>query len=148
MNDSFYGEVLTEHYLYPRHQRQLATYDRRQVGVNASCGDSLELQIKFAGDRIQDLAFSGQGCALSRASSDIVCGLLQGRSLSEAQKIIVAFDQLAAGQAHEEQKQLLGEAVSLESALQMPLRTKCVQLAWTLAAQLLRPMSSDNKNET
>lgn len=137
MQTSFYGEVLTEHFTHPRHEGIMTQVDRCERGSNPSCGDSLQLQMKIDGDQIAQLQFTGEGCALSRAAADIVCELLVGKTIVQAREIIAAFEVMLAGQLDERGRVLLGEAVALEAATAMPLRTKCVQLAWQCAAKML-----------
>ncbi len=138
MSPSFYGEVLTEHFSHPQFYGELEKFDQRQLGFNQSCGDRLELMIRWDGERIGQMSFVGEGCALSRAAADIVCGLFTGKTRKQARELYDIFVKLIAGELLTgEEETLLGEAVALREAAAMPLRTKCVQLAWSAAAAML-----------
>ena len=61
------------------------------MGHNPNCGDEIELQVKLNGDVIEDMAFSGHGCAISQASTSIMIDTLKGKTLEEAKQIIDTF---------------------------------------------------------
>jgi len=136
-SDSFYGQVLTEHYLHPQYRGQLPHADVTQSGVNPSCGDSLQLQVRFTGDVIEAISFDGAGCAISQAAADIVCALVVGKTKSQAQQLVDLLEKLACTPLTPAQQEQLGEAVELTGALAMPLRVKCALLAARTLRELL-----------
>ena len=66
--DELYQEVILDHYRKPRNFGSLPAADRKAEGHNPLCGDRIALQLKMKGDAIDDLRFSGKGCAISTAS--------------------------------------------------------------------------------
>ena len=73
MDDSLYREYILEHYKRPHHFGELAAPDLEAHDTNPLCGDELRVQLKLDGDnRVADVAFSGQGCAISQASASMV----------------------------------------------------------------------------
>ena len=135
--DSFYGDILTEYFQHPLHAQELDICDTQAQASNPSCGDNLQLQIRFDGDRIAALGYTLTGCALARASAEILATLLIGRTRSQALAILDAFTRLLQGQLQPEDTARLGDATALKSAAAMPLRVKCVSLAWDTASLLL-----------
>ena len=64
-----YQEVILDHNRKPRNFRSLAQPTRRAEGFNPLCGDNVAVELELAGDVIQDIAFRGSGCAISKAFS-------------------------------------------------------------------------------
>lgn len=47
------------------------------MGHNPNCGDEIEIQVKLNGDIIEDMSFTGHGCAISQASTSIMIDVLK-----------------------------------------------------------------------
>ena len=62
--------------------------DYSEVGHNPNCGDEITLEMKMNGDVIEDMAFTGHGCAISQASTSIMIDTLKGKTINEAKEII------------------------------------------------------------
>jgi nitrogen fixation NifU-like protein len=60
--------VILDHNRSPRNFGRLEPADAQAAGHNPLCGDKLTLTLRMQGDRVQDLRFEGQGCAISTAS--------------------------------------------------------------------------------
>ena len=78
--DELYRENILEHYKQPHNWGELPEPDLEFEDFNPLCGDELKVQIKVDGDnRVEELRFSGHGCAISQASasmaSDEVIGM-------------------------------------------------------------------------
>jgi len=78
--DDLYREEILEHYKRPHHWGELPQADLEFEDTNPLCGDELKVQLKVADDgTIEDVRFSGHGCAISQASasmsSDEVIGM-------------------------------------------------------------------------
>ncbi|MDO8209928.1 iron-sulfur cluster assembly scaffold protein [Conexibacter sp. CPCC 206217] len=95
--DDLYREYILEHYKRPHNwsppQEELARADLEFEDANPLCGDTLRVQIAVdADDRIEQIRFSGHGCAISQAaasmSSDEVIGM-PVRELLELDKSFV-----------------------------------------------------------
>ena len=78
-NRSFYNEILTDHNLHPMHKHELADANMQLEGVNPSCGDDIILNLKVEDGKIVDGSFTGDGCAISQASADIMLDLIIGK---------------------------------------------------------------------
>jgi nitrogen fixation NifU-like protein len=70
--DELYREYILDHYKHPRNFGELEPHDAECFDRNPLCGDELGVQLKLEGDRIADLRFHGQGCAISQASASII----------------------------------------------------------------------------
>ena len=136
-NRSFYNEILTEHNIHPEFKHDIPDADIELAGVNPSCGDTLVLKLKPDGDVITDGGFVGDGCAISQASTDIMLGMIVGKSREEALRLGDLFLRMIRGEASEEEIDSLEEASALRDVSHMPARVKCAMLGWrTLSAAL------------
>jgi nitrogen fixation NifU-like protein len=81
--DELYREYILDHYKNPRHFGELEPHDVECFDRNPLCGDELGVQIRLEGDRISDLRFHGQGCAISQATASIISEELIGKTVPE-----------------------------------------------------------------
>lgn len=139
-NDYFYGEVLTAHALQPGWQKKLEKQTKTAEGANSSCGDHLVIEWLVQDGKLIDAGFSGEGCVIARASTDMMLGFLVGKSLSEIAEILQAFDRWV--QDEDEQIiTLLPEIQALAASVRNPVRVKCATLAWHVARELYQETS-------
>jgi nitrogen fixation NifU-like protein len=90
--DALYREQILEHYKHPRNFGQLDDADLEFEDTNPLCGDELRVQLKVDGERrVTDVAFSGQGCAISQASASMVSDEIKGMSVDELVKLDKQF---------------------------------------------------------
>ena len=139
-----YQQVILEHYKKPRHKGKTDPVHRHQRGHNPSCGDTIELtvQLNDTGDRIEDVKFEGEGCAIAMASADLMAGALRGKEVGEALSMVQRFQSMMKGQ--DEFPKELRKLNVMAGVAQFPVRIKCANLTWhTLKAALESPNSSN-----
>src|SRR5690606_7935519 len=84
MTDStIYREVILEHSKHPNNYGTLYPNDYSFEDTNPLCGDEVRIDVRSDGDKISEIAFSGQGCAISQASASILMELVEGKSLDD-----------------------------------------------------------------
>ena len=83
--DQMYREVILDHYKNPRGHGELDDADAQAEGQNPLCGDEVSIYVSFAddGDTIDDVKFSGRGCAISQAATSMLTEMVKGRSAME-----------------------------------------------------------------
>jgi nitrogen fixation protein NifU and related proteins len=92
MDDSLYREYILEHYKRPHHFGELERPDLEFYDTNPLCGDELRVQLKLDGDnRVADVAFSGQGCAISQASASMVSDEIIGMPVDDVLRLDKQF---------------------------------------------------------
>jgi len=92
MDDALYREYILEHYKRPHHFGELAEPDLEFHDTNPLCGDELRVQLKLDGDnRVADVAFSGQGCAISQASASMVSDEIVGMPIDDLLRLDKQF---------------------------------------------------------
>ena len=85
MADDFYREVILDHYKNPRGHGLIEDADAEAEGQNPLCGDEVSIYVQFAddGETIDEVKFSGRGCAISQASTSMLMGMVKGRRATE-----------------------------------------------------------------
>ena len=79
--EELYQEVILDHSRRPRNFGELPDAAVRVHGDNPACGDEIHLAVKFdAGGGLEDIKFTGRGCAISQASASLMTMKLKGKS--------------------------------------------------------------------
>jgi nitrogen fixation NifU-like protein len=83
--DQMYREVILDHYKNPRGHGELEDADAEAEGQNPICGDEVSIFVRFGadGETIDEVRFSGRGCAISQAATSMLMELVQGRTAAE-----------------------------------------------------------------
>lgn len=137
-----YNEILMSHYIESSSKRELAEKTHSQLGINPSCGDELTIEINFKDNIIKDIAYNGQGCAISQSSSSIMSDLVRNKAKEEALEIISIFYKLLQQETlTEEEKETLDEAIVFETTAKMPSRIKCAKLSWITLEKMLNEIN-------
>lgn len=133
--DDLYQEIILSHNKRPRNEGVLEPHDHEAEGYNPLCGDRLQVYVRGAVEAIQ---FTGEGCAISRASASIMTEAVKGLSGAALQaKIDEVVTLLTAKDEPSVDPFELGELAALLGVRKFPARVKCATLAWhTLAAAL------------
>ena len=133
-----YNELIMEHSMNSYNKKKLENADFCEIGHNPNCGDEITLQLKMDGDKIQDMAFSGHGCAISQASTSIMIDTLKGKTIEEAKEIIKTFIGMIKRETKsEEELEKLEDAIAFRNVANMPARVKCALLAWHTIEDIL-----------
>ena len=126
-----YTEVIGEHSRSPENKGELAAATVRERGHNPSCGDEITLELQIEDGIIKDAAFTGVGCAISQASTDIMIDLMRGKTVEEAQRLAQLFTAMIKREVTDDAAlEELDEAIALKNISNMPARVKCAVLAW------------------
>lgn len=129
--NEIYTQLIMEHSSSKHNRRHIEDSNLSEKGHNPSCGDEITLEIKVNGDIIEDLAFSGQGCAISQASTSMMIDLLKGRNKDEALELVDKFISMIKREIEDEDElEDLEDAIVLKNISNMPARVKCAVLAW------------------
>ena len=127
--DDLYQSVILDHSKRPRNFGEIADAVRVR-GDNPSCGDEIELCVKFAADgAVEDIKFAGQGCAICIASASLMTMKLKGKPRVEAQEMARAFHDIVTTEVADPPRQL-GDLRLLQGVRKFPQRVKCAMLAW------------------
>jgi nitrogen fixation NifU-like protein len=83
--DQMYREVILDHYKNPRGHGTIEDADAEADGQNPLCGDEVSIYVAFAddGETIEEVKFSGRGCAISQAATSMLMEMSVGRTATE-----------------------------------------------------------------
>lgn len=138
-----YQEVVFDHNRNPRNFRVIDDATRKIDGFNPLCGDRITLYVKLRDGVIEDVAFQGQGCAISTASASIMTEIVRGLTEQQAHELFATFHQITTGQDDNVKLEELGKLAVLAGVRAYPARVKCATLAWhSLEAALAEGESS------
>lgn len=131
-----YQSVILDHNKRPRNFGVLQGATHEAHGHNPLCGDKIHLQIELDADgKIAEVAFSGEGCAISKASASVMTETLKGLPRDAAERLFDQFHDLVTGKGGNPDE--LGKLAVFEGVKEFPIRVKCATLAWhTLRAAL------------
>lgn len=142
MNDELrelYQQVILDHSRKPRNHGELAADAVHVHGDNPSCGDEIDLYVKFAADgKIEDIKFNGSGCAISQASASMMTLKVKGKPQSDAESLSQDFRTVVTGEGTLKDEDALGELQLLEGVQHFPQRVKCAMLGWRALEQAIQ----------
>jgi nitrogen fixation protein NifU and related proteins len=83
--ESLYREVILDHYKNPRGHGVIEHADAEAEGQNPLCGDEVSIYVAFGedGETIDNVKFSGRGCAISQAATSMLMEMVSGRTATE-----------------------------------------------------------------
>jgi len=79
--EQMYREIILDHYKNPRGHGVIEDADAEAEGQNPLCGDEVSIYVAFGEDRetIDEVKFSGRGCAISQAATSMLTEMAKGR---------------------------------------------------------------------
>lgn len=123
---NIYQDIILDHYQHPRNFGILDGGGATSL-ENPSCGDSITMQIKITDNCIEDIAFTGKGCAISQASASMLTEFVKGKSLQEVDAL-----------SKDDILKLIGVDLS-------PARLKCALLGLQTLQKLLAKKNSSER---
>ena len=130
-----YQDIILEHGKSPRNLGKCKGYNRNAKGYNPLCGDKVHVYLKLdSKNKVENLSFEGEGCAISLASASIMTELVKGKYFDDTKDIMSAFlnmiknnSEIQSNHLNDDQKIQL---MSLSGVKQFPMRVKCATLSW------------------
>ena len=126
---ALYQEVILDHYKRPRNRGAVDPHDADVHMRNPSCGDEIRLQLRLENGRVADIAFTGDGCSISQASTSMMTDMVKGHTPEEGLAIARRFTEMMHGDADAAKDKALGQARVLSGVSRFPARVKCALLA-------------------
>ncbi len=132
MRDELYQQTILEHNRNPRNFKKLPGATHLAEGYNPLCGDHMWVYMKINKQNIlEDVAFEGQGCAISKASASMMTTALKGKTIDQARVLFEEFHHLVIGKLKpDQQPNHLGKLAVFSGIWQYPSRVKCASLSW------------------
>ena len=141
--EELYQEVILDHARKPRNFGELPDASVRVHGDNPSCGDEISLAVKFGvNGQLENLMFTGHGCAISQASASLMTMKLKGKSREETTSMVSAFHDLITD-GKPVMSGTFGDLQLLAGVRKFPQRVKCAMLVWRAMEQALQQTSGE-----
>ena len=134
-----YQTIILDHNRRPKNYGALDGATCSAEGRNPLCGDEVKVELRIAGDEIEDVRFTASGCAVSRASASIMTQAVKGKSRAEVELLFSKFHELVTGKhkPDNQESRALGEMAAFSGVSRFPVRVKCASMPWhTLQAAL------------
>jgi nitrogen fixation NifU-like protein len=124
-----YQEIILDHNKRPRNYREIPACSCQAEGHNPVCGDEVKVFVQLDDGKLADVAFQGQGCAISRASASMMTGKTKGRTEEEARSVFAQVRDMLVGPEAAPPREL-GDLAALSGVRKFPARIKCAMLPW------------------
>ena len=146
--EELYQEVILDHSRRPRNFGELPDAAVRVHGDNPACGDEIHLAVKFdGGGGLQEIKFTGHGCAISQASASLMTTKLKGKSRDDTVSMLRAFHDLVTTENNNAPKSL-GDLRVMRGVRKFPQRVKCAMLPWRAVEQALQQNTGESTVST
>ncbi len=130
MDSKLYQEVILDHNKKPRNWGRLPAPSHKAEGLNPLCGDHIWLTVNVADGRVSEIAFEGEGCAICKASASMMTTNVKGKTVDEAERLVLEFRDMATGKLDDGAANHLGRLAVFAGVRNLPSRVKCAILPW------------------
>lgn len=124
-----YQEIILDHHKRPRNFREMPGCTCSAEGSNPLCGDEVKVSVRMEGGVLSEVAFQGQGCAISRASASIMTVKATGRTVAQVQSLSGRVRGMLIGPEAAPPAEF-GDLAALSGVRKFPARIKCAMLPW------------------
>ena len=125
-----------DHYSHPYNKRE-ANDKYKSIHMHSdNCIDDIEIHVLIENGIIKDCCFTGIGCTITTASTDIMCDLVLGKSEEEAQKIINNYFSMIHEENYDEE--VLQEANAFMNTSKQAARIRCATIGWNGLQEILK----------
>ena len=129
--------IILDHYSHPINKHDAPSNEYEKVHMHSdNCIDDLDIYLKVENNIITDACFNGVACAISTASTDIMCELLRGKDVKTGKYIIEQFQHMILEEPFDED--VLDEAVVFINTSKQAARIRCATIGWNAADEILK----------
>lgn len=129
--ESLYQDIILDHYKNPRGRGPLEQAAGESHQVNPTCGDEVTVQISVDDAGHLHVGYEGQGCSISQASASVMAEMVEGATLTDADRVRDAFVEMMRSKGdYEPDEEVLGDGVAFVGVSKYPARVKCALLPW------------------
>ncbi len=137
MDQNMKRSIILEHYQNPKNKGLIEDETYIKINMNNdSCIDEVNLMVKLEKDKIIDVRFDGEACAICTSSTSIMIDTLIGKSIKEAEEIINNFYNMIDEKEYKED--ILEQANVYNDIYKQPNRKKCALLGWWGIEKILK----------
>jgi len=134
MNDELkelYQQVILDHNKNPRNWGVLEDATNEAEGHNPLCGDQLHLYLILRDNKVADVKFIGNGCAISKASASVMTTLIKDKTIEEVKSLFDSFHDIVTSDSDVVlDTEKIGKLAVFAGVREFPVRVKCASLSW------------------
>ena len=129
--------IIMDHYSNPINKHDAPSADYEKVHMHSdNCIDDLDIYLKVENNIVTDACFNGVACAISTASTDIMCELLRGKDIEKSKYIIEQYHHMMHEEPYDEE--VLEEALAFVNTSKQAARIRCATIGWNAADEILK----------
>ena len=140
MDSNLRREIILENYQDPMNRGLCDDDSYLKINTHSdSCIDNLDFMLKVENDKIIDIRFDGEACAISTSATSIIIRSLLGKTVEEAKKILLNYQNMIHEKEYDEE--LLGELIVYDEISKQPNRINCALLPEKAILELLEKLN-------
>lgn len=142
VNQELKRSIILEHYQNPKNKGLIESKEYIKVNMNSdSCIDEVNLMFKIKDDKIEDIKFDGEACAICTSSTSIMTDTLIGKKVKEAENIISNYYNMIDEKKYD--ADVLEQANVYDDIYKQPNRKKCALLSWWGAEKVVKEYENE-----
>ncbi|MDD2377699.1 MAG: SUF system NifU family Fe-S cluster assembly protein [Bacilli bacterium] len=142
MDNNFKRSIILEHYENPKNRGLIDDDSYIRVNMNnESCIDEIDLMVKIENNKIVDIRFDGEACAICTSSTSIMINTLIGKTIDEVENIYNNYTNMIEEKNYD--SEILEEAIVYEDIYKQPNRKKCALLPWWGIEKVLKQIKGE-----
>ena len=140
LNPQMMRSIIMDHYENPQYKREPMDNSYKSIHMDSTnCVDDILVYVKEENGKIVDTCFTGVACTISTASTDIMCSLMIGKSVEEAEYILKQYMNMIHEEDYDES--VLNEAIVFMNTSKQAARIKCATIGWDGLDQILKGLN-------
>jgi len=142
VDNNFKRSIILEHYENPKNRGLIDDDSYIRVNMNnESCIDEIDLMVKIENNKIVDIRFDGEACAICTSSTSIMINTLIGKTIDEVENIYNNYTNMIEEKDYD--SEILEEAIVYEDIYKQPNRKKCALLPWWGIEKVLKQIKGE-----
>lgn len=135
--------IIMEHYMNPMNRDTITDDKYMKINSNSeTCIDDIDLYIQFEDNKIKDIHFNGEACAISTSATSIMIKLLIGKTIDEAKEIMNNYYNMIDEKEYNED--ILEEAICYNEIYKQQNRKGCATIPWKGIEKAIAKYESEN----
>lgn len=143
MDQNLKRSIILEHYQNPKNKGLIDDDSYIKINMNnESCIDEIDLMVKIKNDKIEDIKFDGEACAICTSATSIMIDALIGKTIEEVKNIYSNYNKMLDEQEYDDN--VLEQAIVYADVSKQPNRKKCALLPWWGIEKILNSIEKQN----
>lgn len=146
MDENIRRQIIIENYNNPFNKKELSKEEQEKyIKINTnneSCIDDLDIFFKIENEKIKDVAFAGEACAISTSATSIILKSILDKDKEEIKKILENYQNMINEKPYDEE--LLKELNVYNTIYLQPNRKNCALLPSKAIERLIEKLENDN----